>query len=141
MDSEQKLTIEAIRGIWSKATPGPWKWISPSDTSHDTYGVRPVDGSGPWIVYLNRYEDDSSGCNEPEVIAAAPEHIAFLLAKVDALGHAVRIHERTNRECIATLAAANKRIAELESLGVTVCERCQCCTMPFAPVCQCEANR
>lgn len=106
-----KLTTESIREIWSKATPGPWKFVRISGHVRAEYPLGDVIGPDAW-------PDGDDG----RAIAAAPEHIAFLLADNAALKQERDIARGHVDEAREQLAAANKRIAELEKAATEVIE-------------------
>ncbi len=72
--------LDAIERVWAAATPGPWRHdIEMADVPDDTVSVDVIVAADQkWVVYDARGESLAA---DLIAIAAAPEHVARLVAE------------------------------------------------------------
>jgi hypothetical protein len=109
------INVEEIEQTWAAATPGPWRLDDP-EGDRDWIPVLPEPQNGPdfkrcWEVGIP-HPHSSSGYywttvptteEDARAIAAAPEHIAALIARVRELEAALPTHDE--RHAIETICA------------------------------------
>jgi hypothetical protein len=116
--SDDDITIEQIKAVWTKATPGPW---TPDDYATCLRDHVPVASQGAEIA--GQRPEGTQEANHA-AIALAPTHIAWLLARLKALDAICLEYERALANAIvASEVNALERDKAIERLAFEIEER------------------